>query len=59
MRGSLFKHFNSMGHNGFYNNVSVTHIDKTDGKNFKKREEYWRETLKTYSPFGLDVEGSV
>ena len=48
-----------MGHNGFFNNVSITLIDKTDGKNSKKRVDYWRRTLKTYSPFGLNVEGSV
>ena len=50
---------NSMGHNGFLNNVSVILIDKTDGKNPKKREDYRRRTLKTYSLFGLNVEDSV
>ena len=53
-----FKHFNNMGHNGFLNIVSITFIDKTEGKNPKKRD-YWRRTLKTYSPFGLNVEDSV
>ena len=43
----LFKHFNRMRHNGFLNNVSITLIDKTNGKNPKKREDYWRRTLKT------------
>ena len=43
-----FKHFNSMGHNDFLNNVSITLIDKTDGRNPRKREDYWRRTLKTY-----------
>ena len=55
----LFKYFNSMGHNGFLNNVSVTLIDKTDGKSPKKREDYWRRTLKTYSQYGLNVKDSV
>ena len=55
----LFKHFNSTGHNGFLNNVSVTLIDETDGKNPRKREDYWRRTLKTYSHIGLNVEYSV
>ena len=45
--------------NGFLNNVSITLIDKTDGKNPKKRKDYWRRTLKTYSLFGLNVEDSV
>ena len=59
MQEHLFKHFNSMGHNGFLNNVSITLIDKTDGKNPKKRDDCWRRTLKTYSTFGLNVEDSV
>ena len=59
MREHCFKHFNSMGHNGFLNNVSITLIDKTDGKNPKKREDYWRRTLKIYPLFGLNVEDSV
>ena len=57
MQEHLFKHFNSMGRNGFLNSVSITIIDKADSKNPKKRD-YWR-TLKTYSPFGLNVENSV
>ena len=48
-----------MEHNGFLNNVSITLIDKTAGKNPKKRGDYWRRTWKAYSPFGLNVEGSV
>ena len=45
--------------NFFNTYFSITLIDKTDGKNPKKREDYWRRTLKTYSPFGLNVEDSV
>ena len=40
MREYLFNHFNSMGHNGFVNNVSIPLIDKTGSKNPKKREDY-------------------
>ena len=36
-----------------------TLIDKTDGQNRERREDYWRRTLKTYAPFGLNVEYSV
>ena len=46
-------------HTGFFENVKITLIDKTDGQNPKKREDYWRRTLKTYAPFGLNVEDSV
>ena len=59
MQEHLFIHFNSMEHNDFLNNVLVTLIDKTDGKNLQKREDCRRRTLKTYSPFGLNVENSV
>ena len=54
MQEHLFKHFNIMWHN-----VSITLIDKTDGKNPKKTEDYWKRTLKTYKPFELNVEDSV
>ena len=59
MQEDLFKHLNSTGHNGFLNDVSITLIDKTDGKNPKKREDYWRRILKTYSLFGLNFEDNV
>ena len=49
----------SMRHNGFLNNVLITLIEKTDGKNPKKREDYRRIPLKTSSPFGLNAEDSV
>ena len=55
----LFRHFHSGEHTGFLENVKITLIDKTDGQNPKKREDYWRRTLKTYAPFGLNVEDSV
>ena len=54
-----FRHFHSGGHAGFLENVKITLIDKTDGQNPKKSKDYWRRTLKTYAPFGLNVEESV
>ena len=41
---------------GFWCDVSVTLIDKTNGENPIKREHYWRHTLKTLAPDGLNVE---
>ena len=55
----LFRHFRSGEHTGSLENVKIMLIDKTDGQNPKKREDYWRRTLKTYAPFGLNVEDSV
>ena len=55
----FFEHFKSKGHSGFHGNVSITLIDKPDGKDPKRRKHYWIKTLKTYSPFGLNIEDSV
>ena len=52
----LFEHFNSEGHNGLLHDVSITLIDKTDAKTPIKREHYWRHTLETLAPHGLNVE---
>ena len=38
MQEHFFKYFNSMGHSGFLNNVLITLIDKTDGKNVKREK---------------------
>ena len=46
MQEHLFKHFNSNGHDGFLKNVSIILIDKTDGKDPKKREYTGRERSK-------------
>ena len=59
MQEHLFKHFSSMEPNGFLNNVSIALINKSDGKNLKKRKIYWKRNLKTYLPFGLNEEDSV
>ena len=47
------------GHDGFLNDVSETFIDKTDSSDPLRREDYWRETLKTMVPYELDIEDSV
>ena len=45
-------------YSSFLGNVSITLVDKTYGKNPKRRESYWMRTLKTYAPFGLNIEVS-
>ena len=47
MQEHLLEHFKSEGHSGFLRNVSIILVDKTDGKDPKKRENYWIRTLKT------------
>ena len=56
MQEHLLEHFKSEGHSGFLRNVSITLIDKTDGKDAKRRGNYWMSTLKTYALFGLNIE---
>ena len=57
----LFDHFSSEGnwitfHSDFLDDVSVIFLDKTDSEDPNKREHYWRHTLKTTAPQGLNVE---
>ena len=59
MQEHLYRHFSSPGHRGFLIDVSVILIDKTDGSDHKKREDYWMKTLKTMAPYGLNIEDSV
>ena len=43
----------------FHSGEHIKLTDKTNGQNPKKVEDYWGRTLKTYVPFGLNVENSV
>ena len=49
------EHFPSNDNNGFLKDCSITLIDKTDGSNPTRREEYWRRDLKTITPDGLNT----
>ena len=51
MQEHLFEHFKSEVHSGFLGNVPIKLTDKADGKDSKRRENYWMRTLKTYTPF--------
>ena len=59
MQQHLFNYFCSSGHAAFLDDVSTTFIDKADPSDPLKREDYWRRTLKTMAPFGLNLEESV
>ena len=48
----MFEHFHSEEHNGFLD-CGITLIDKTDGSDPTRREQYWRVVLKTVAPYGL------
>ena len=55
MQADLFEHFASNGHNGFLEDCTITLIDKTDGADPTRREEYWRRVLKTVSAYGFNT----
>ena len=59
MQQHLYEHFCFSNHNCFISDVLVTFIDKTDPSDPLKREDYWKSTLKTVAPFGLNVEESM
>ena len=55
MQPELFEHFAADNHNCFLTDCSITLIDKTDGSDPTRREEYWRKVLKTVAPYGLNT----
>ena len=55
MQQYLYEHYYNEDHNGFLGNVSISLIDKTDGFQPMKRENYWMKTLETLAPLGLNV----
>ena len=59
MQEYLYSHFESEGHNGFLEDVSIALIDKTDGSDPTKREKFWMHTLKTLAPYGLNIEDGI
>ena len=54
MQPELSEHFHSEEHNGFLQDCGITLIDKIDGSDHTRREEYWRVVLKTVAPYGLN-----
>ena len=59
MQEHLFSHFSMAGHSRFLSNVSITFIDKTDPSDPLRREDYWRQYLKTMVPYELNIEDNV
>ena len=51
----VFEHIYSNYRNGFLEDCSITLIDKTDGTDPTRREEYWRRVLKTVTPYGFST----
>ena len=59
MQQHLYEHFYSESHNGFLGDVSISLIDKTDGFQSNKKENYSMRTLKIRATLGLNVESVV
>ena len=59
MQEHLFSHFSMAGHDGDLSDVSITFIDKTDPTDLSRREEYWRQTLKTMISYRLNIKQSA
>ena len=55
----MYEHFYRDGHNGFLEDVAITLIDKTDGRDPKNRESYGMRTLKMLASDGLNNEDCV
>ena len=52
----LFEYFANKGRCSFLENITITFIDKTNPKDPKRREHYWKHTLKTIIPLDLNGE---
>ena len=59
MQQHLYERYCSSNHNCFTSDASVTFIGKTDPSDPLKREDYWRSSLKTMAPFGVNFEERV
>ena len=59
MQEHFCSHFESEGHNGFLEDMSISLIDKTDGSYPTKRETFLMHTLKTLTPYGLNIENGT
>ena len=46
-------------HAKFVNDAPIYFIDKTDPTDPLQTEQYWRHTLKTLVPYGLNISESV
>ena len=59
MQKHLYEHFCDSEPSGFRNDISIKYIDKTDPNNPPQRENSWKDTLKTFAPYGLNIKENV
>ena len=58
MQKYLHDHFLSEDHDCLLNNVDITLIDKTDPQDPERREEFWRNKLRTLAHLGLNIRNN-
>ena len=58
MQRHLYEYYSSVGHRGFLDDALIT-LDKIDPSVLLKREDYWRRTLCTMAPYGLNIGDHV
>ena len=56
MQRHLYEHFTLPVHSGFFHDVSIILIDKTDLSCPTKGEDYWINVLKTKAPMRLNFD---
>ena len=56
MQSLVSEHSSSIDHNNFLEECSITLMDRTDGSDPTRGEEYWRRVtpIKTVTPYGLN-----
>ena len=59
MQEHRFSNFSMTNYNWLLKDISIILIDKTYPSDSLRRDDYWRKTLKTMVPFGLNIEGNV
>ena len=43
--------FGDSEYSSFFNDISITFVDKTNPTDLLQRENYWKHTLKTFAPY--------
>ena len=56
MQPCFFEHFSSNYYNGFFDDCSVTLINKTDGVYPNRGDKYRRRVMKTGTRFGMKID---
>ena len=54
-QAGFFAHLQIAGHSGFINDTETRFIDKADPSDPTRREDFWRDTLETHYPQGLNI----